>query len=139
MTYVPAKAVETQIEVTRMNHGRYLRYLLLFLAKTTAVVAFAAVPSFGQDEPRISIDLTGSVPVRASSVSASAFHIKYAATDAVRSARIEHRQGVAKALGSAKPRVEAVGAIVPSVPSRRNVSKRAWMSSGAAQSEWGVG
>jgi len=51
-----------------------------------AVLSFASArPLLAQDERSISIDLTRPGTATVSTVSRSAFHIRYAATDAVRS------------------------------------------------------
>jgi len=83
-----------------------------------AVLSFAAaLPLRAQDERSISIDLTRPGSGTVSTVSASAFHIKYAATDAVRSSHIDRLQGASRApLEAARPEA-AMAATVPSVPS----------------------
>src|SRR5436309_15932983 len=83
-----------------------------------AVLSFAAArPLLAQDERSISIDLTRPGSGTVSTVSASAFHIRYAATDAARSSHIDRLQGVSRApLEAARPQA-AMAAAVPSVPS----------------------
>jgi hypothetical protein len=90
--------------------------LACFAVVAIAVLSLAtAPPLLAQDERSISIDLTARAGA-VSTVSASAFHIKYAATDTVRSSHVDRLQGTLRVPFRAATR-QAASATVPSVPS----------------------
>jgi hypothetical protein len=101
--------------------GKYLARLIVYtsLMTTAAAVLPFTTPQalFAQDESRISIDHTTSRKLAASTVSASAFHIKFAATDVARSHSVSRVQGTtSKVPHRVAGPLAATGAAVPSVP-----------------------
>ncbi len=82
--------------------------LALLLAAGSAQIAFS-------EEHSIKIDLTKS-RVTSSTVSASGFHIKLAATDVVRSSHINRNQGTTAGPRQAATHSAQAGSAVPSVP-----------------------